>query len=122
MVAQEQARKKQNYRRDQELRELELEEREKQANQKLIHSNQEAQKELKAELQNIKAVLNETKEQMARMTCLNKNKNLSQEILGSKQNNENKTPTAVTTSEPKAKEKSRPIMHTNIELAPTPKK
>jgi hypothetical protein len=130
MVAQEKARKNQNYRRDHELRELELEEREKQANQKLIHSNQQAQKELKAELQNIKAVLNETKEQIASMTCAGKNKNLSTEIPSSKQNNENKnislikenkTPNLAIPSEPKSNEKSQP-MTANIELAPTPKK
>jgi hypothetical protein len=80
MVAQEQAKKKQNYRRDNDLRELELEEREKQATQKIVNANQEAQKlkkELQVELDNIKSVLNETKEQMASMKCFNKPKDVN---------------------------------------------
>lgn len=131
MVAQEQAKRKQNYKRDQELRELELEEREKQANQKLIHSNQEAQKELKAELQNIRAVLNETKEQMASLTCSGKNKNLIHEIHSSKENKqdknitpikENKTPSIIPPSTSIEEEKKSQSDKPDIELVPSPKK
>ena len=94
MVAQEQEKKRQNYRRDQDLKSLELDEREKQANQKIIHTNQEAQKaqkELQIELQNIKSVLTETKEQMAGMTCLNKNKKSDLEIASNPGNSQHIT-------------------------------
>jgi hypothetical protein len=75
MIEQEKAHKLQEYRRDRALREIEMEEKERQAQQKIIQSTQEAQKaqkDLQLELQNIKAVLNETKEQMASITCKNK--------------------------------------------------
>jgi hypothetical protein len=112
MVAQEQEKKRQNYRRDQDLRDLELEEREKQANQKIIHSNQEshkAQKELQIELQNIKSILTETREQMSSMTCMTKAKQSDLEITSIPSKSQD---TAKPLSKEESVKKSNPVSST----------